>query len=108
MIRIILRDLKCNPLKAVYILFTALNISMWMALKLVYKIMKGKQVIIQSYKDTDWIAHRMEFHNYCLFDCFELTMEYEIKNMFFQQINRCTYDLVFESYAKGFKIFVEK
>lgn len=108
MIRVILRDLKCNPLKAMYILFTTLNISLWRALKLVYKIMKGKQVIIQSYKATDWITHRMEFINYCLFDYFKLTIEYEVKNMFFSQINRCTHNLVFESYAKGFKIFVEK
>lgn len=107
--RIILRDLSnANPLKAVYILFTVLNISLWKCIKLVYKIMKGKQVIIQSYKATDWITHRMEFINYCLFDYFKLTIEYEVKNMFFSQINRCTHNLVFESYAKGFKIFVEK
>lgn len=70
--------------------------------------MKGKQVIIQSYKDSDWITHQIEFIHYLLFDYFRSTMEYEINNVLFQQINRCTYNLVFESYTKGFKIFVEK
>lgn len=106
--QIILRDLKCFPIKAVYILFTRLNISLWKCIKLVYKIMKGKQVIIQSYKDSDWIIYRIEFINYCLFDYFKSTMDYKINNMFFSQISRSTHDLVFESYAKGFKIFVEK
>ena len=70
--------------------------------------MKHKKVIIQSYKDTAWINHKLEYFNYTLFNYFKQDVEYEYKQVFFSQVNRMTHNLFYESYAKGIKIFVEK
>lgn len=106
--RIILRDnKKTNFISQINTLKQRFNLKLWMTIKLIYHLRKGKSIIIQSFKNTAWINNRIEYSYFILCNKFNAVL-IEEDNVFFRQIDRRDYNLLLDSYPKGITLFIER